>query len=79
MSHNDTKIKNILFDDTGEVLCVCDLDTVMSSTLLNDFGDAIRSYTNTGVEDDKIINNVSVNMELFKALPRDIFQQQIRF
>lgn len=46
ITHNDTKISNILFDaSTGEVLCAIDLDTVMSSTSLNDFGDAIRSYT----------------------------------
>ena len=44
VTHNDTKINNILFDRQGEVLCAIDLDTVMASTSLNDFGDAIRSY-----------------------------------
>ena len=48
VTHNDTKINNILFDKQGEVLCAIDLDTVMASTSLNDFGDAIRSYANTG-------------------------------
>ena len=33
VTHNDTKISNILFDKpTGKVLCAIDLDTVMSST-----------------------------------------------
>lgn len=67
VTHNDTKISNILFDEQGEVLCVIDLDTVMSSTSLNDFGDAVRSYTNTGAEDDKELDKVSMNIELFKA------------
>ena len=37
----------------------------MLSTSLNDFGDAIRSYTNTGLEDDMNLDNVSMSMELF--------------
>lgn len=67
VTHNDTKISNILFDAQGEVLCVIDLDTCMSSTSLNDFGDAIRSYTNTGAEDDVDLDRVTMSMEMFKA------------
>ena len=67
VTHNDTKISNILFDaDSKKVLCAIDLDTVMSSTSLNDFGDAIRSYTNTGAEDD-IPSNVSMSLSMFEA------------
>ena len=68
VTHNDTKISNILFDaTTGDVLCAIDLDTVMSSTALNDFGDAIRSYTNTGAEDDKCLDNVEMSIDMFEA------------
>ena len=66
VTHNDTKLSNILFDTRDEVLCVIDLDTVMSSTSLNDFGDAIRSYTNTGAEDDTNLDNVSMDIETFR-------------
>lgn len=66
VTHNDTKLSNILFDERDEVLCVIDLDTVMSSTSLNDFGDAIRSYTNTGAEDDTDLSRVSMNIETFR-------------
>ena len=66
VTHNDTKINNILFDGkTGEVLCVIDLDTVLSATCLNDYGDAMRSYTNTGAEDEKDLSKVSCDLELF--------------
>ena len=41
VTHNDTKINNILFDHKGDVLCVIDLDTVMPAPVHNDFGDAI--------------------------------------
>ena len=67
VTHNDTKISNILFDAEGEVLCVIDLDTCMSSTSLNDFGDAIRSYANTAAEDERDLSKVSLSLEMFKA------------
>ena len=67
VTHNDTKINNILFDKQGRVLCAIDLDTVMNSTSLNDFGDPIRSYANTGDEDDRDLSRVSLSLEMFAA------------
>ena len=67
VTHNDTKIANILFDKKDDVLCVIDLDTVLKSTVLNDFGDAIRSYTNTGLEDDTNLDNVSMDIKIFES------------
>jgi len=79
VSHNDTKINNILFDKKGEVLCVIDLDTVMNSTVLNDFGDAIRYYTNTGLEDDKNLDNVSMDIEIYRAFARGYLEEALSF
>lgn len=77
VTHNDTKISNILFDKaSGKVLCAIDLDTVMSSTSLNDFGDAIRSYTNTGAEDDKCLENVEMSLEMFSAYAEGYLSEQ---
>ena len=77
VTHNDTKISNILFDkSSGRVLCAIDLDTVMSSTSLNDFGDAIRSYTNTGAEDDRDLANVEMNIEMFRAYAEGYLSEQ---
>lgn len=67
VTHNDTKLSNVLFDKDDNVLCMIDLDTCMSSTALNDVGDALRSYTNTGAEDDKDLDKVSMNLEIYKA------------
>ncbi|MGC4130406.1 MAG: phosphotransferase [Bergeyella sp.] len=50
--HADPKISNILFDKNENAVAVIDLDTVMTSTLLYDFGDMIRSYCNLTDEDD---------------------------
>ena len=68
INHCDTKVNNILFDnETGKVLCVIDLDTVMPGYVLSDIGDFIRTGANTGVEDDENLDNINVNMEIFKA------------
>jgi len=79
VTHNDTKINNILFDKSGDVLCVIDLDTVLNSTALNDFGDAIRSYTNTGLEDDPDLNRVSMNIEIFEAFTKGYLEEASKF
>ena len=78
VTHNDTKINNILFDERGEVLCAIDLDTVMNSTSLNDFGDAIRSYTNTGAEDDRDLSKVSMSFEMFSAYTEGYLSQRAK-
>lgn len=76
VTHNDTKISNILFDKDGSVLCVIDLDTVMSSTSLNDFGDAIRSYANTGAEDDRDLENVALDIETFREYTKGFLEER---
>ena len=65
--HCDTKVDNILFDKDGNVLCVIDLDTVMPNFIFSDFGDLLRSAANTGAEDDKDLDNVNFNMDIFRA------------
>ena len=78
VTHNDTKINNILFNKQGEVLCAIDLDTVMASTSLNDFGDAIRSYTNTGDEDDRDLSRVGMSLGMFAAYTDGYLSQRAR-
>ncbi|HJC17424.1 MAG TPA: aminoglycoside phosphotransferase family protein [Candidatus Alistipes stercorigallinarum] len=78
VTHNDTKISNFLFDRQGNVLCVIDLDTVMNSTSLNDFGDAIRTYANTGAEDDRDLARVGMSMEFFTAYTDGYLSQHAR-
>lgn len=67
VTHNDTKINNVLIDEkTNKAICVIDLDTVMPGSALYDFGDAIRSGAATTFEDDPNLDNVGINMEYFK-------------
>ena len=69
VTHNDTKISNILFDKhTNQPLCVIDYDTIMPSNVLCDFGDMIRSYANSAAEDEKDLEKVFFRLEYFKSV-----------
>ena len=66
VTHNDTKINNIMFDaETNEGLCLVDLDTIMPGSTCYDFGDFVRSGCNMGKEDSKNLKEVVFNKELF--------------
>jgi hypothetical protein len=71
ITHNDTKLNNVLLDDlTGEGMCVLDLDTVMPGLSLYDFGDMVRTATNPVAEDAVDTSQVQVQVSMFEALAR---------
>ncbi|MCM1130441.1 MAG: aminoglycoside phosphotransferase family protein [Roseburia sp.] len=68
VTHNDTKLNNILMDDKSfEARAIIDLDTIMPGSLLYDFGDSIRFGASTAAEDEKDLNKVHFDLELFKT------------
>lgn len=75
INHCDTKVNNILFDESGHPICIVDLDTVMPGFVLSDFGDFMRTAANTGLEDDPNLDNIHVNLEIFEAYTRGYMQQ----
>ena len=79
ITHNDTKFNNILFDENDQVLCILDLDTVMPGFIHYDFGDAIRTCANTGAEDEKDLNEVSLDIKLFEAYARGFIEETGEF
>lgn len=70
LCHCDTKVNNMMFDASGEVLCVIDLDTVMPSFVFSDFGDFLRTAANKVAEDDPRTEMVEFDMEIFKAFAK---------
>ena len=66
VTHNDTKLNNLLFDRNGHSMCLIDLDTIMPGTALNDYGDAIRSGASTADEDEPNLEKVHFYMNLFE-------------
>ena len=68
VTHNDTKINNVLFDKTThEPLVVIDLDTVMPGLVGHDFGDAIRFVANFVEEDSENISTIGLDLNTFWA------------
>ena len=68
VTHNDTKLNNVLVNvESMNPVTVIDLDTVMKGSILYDFGDSIRSGTNTGAEDEKDLSKVDFSLELYDA------------
>jgi thiamine kinase-like enzyme len=75
ITHNDTKFNNILFDENNKAICIVDLDTVMPGSVLFDFGDAIRTGANTVCEDEKDLDKVDVNLNIYQAYTRGFIKE----
>ena len=68
VTHNDTKLNNILFDRlTNRPLCIIDLDTVMPGAACYDFGDSIRFGASSAAEDETNLDKVYMDLSLFEA------------
>lgn len=71
ITHNDTKLNNVLIDDiTGEGICVLDLDTMMPGSALYDFGDSVRIGACTAAEDETDLSKVKFDMTMFEQLTK---------
>lgn len=71
VTHNDTKINNVMIDDaTDKALCVIDLDTVMPGSALYDYGDAIRFGASTAAEDEEDLSKVALDLDKWKVFTR---------
>lgn len=71
ITHNDTKLNNVLFDkDSGEAVCVVDLDTLMPGKAIFDLGDMIRTFISTAAEDDPDPAHIDINADVFEQLVR---------
>lgn len=76
VTHNDTKINNVLFDEkTGEALVVIDLDTVMPGLVGHDFGDAIRFAANFVEEDCPEADKAGVNLNVYWAFAEGFLKE----
>jgi len=67
--HNDPKVNNIMIHiDTGEALCMLDLDTVMPGIVHFDFGDCVRSVANPAGEDAQDLGTVTLDLSFFESI-----------
>ena len=68
VTHHDTKISNVLFDDHGMGICVIDLDTVMPGYFISDVGDMMRTYLSPASEEEKDFTKIEVREDFFRAI-----------
>ena len=76
VTHNDTKINNVLFDEeTLRPLVVIDLDTVMPGLVGHDFGDAIRFAANFVEEDCPKADEAGLNLNVYWAFAEGFLKE----
>lgn len=79
ITHNDTKLNNVLLNQYDQAKCVIDLDTVMPGYVAYDFGDAIRTIINPVAEDEADLEKIVLNIPLFKAYTEGYFEEAKQF
>jgi Ser/Thr protein kinase RdoA (MazF antagonist) len=75
VTHHDTKISNVLFDQEGNGLCVIDLDTVMAGYFISDVGDMMRTYLSPVSEEEKDFSKIEVRDEFYHAIVNGYFSE----
>ena len=69
ITHNDTKINNILFDaSTRKAVCVIDLDTLMPGYFIYDLGDMVRTFVSPVSEEERDYTKIVFRREIYEAL-----------
>jgi Ser/Thr protein kinase RdoA (MazF antagonist) len=68
VTHHDTKISNVLFNDEDKGLCVIDLDTVMPGYFISDVGDMLRTYLSPVSEEETDFSKIEIREDYFKAI-----------
>lgn len=76
VTHHDTKISNVLFNDADRALCVIDLDTVMPGYFISDVGDMMRTYLPTVSEEEKDLSRMDVREDMYHAIVEG-YQQEM--
>lgn len=80
VTHNDTKLNNVLMDDTThQGIAVIDLDTVMPGSFLFDIGDGIRSACSNSFEDETDPDNIFLNLDLTKSYLQGYLEEMAAF
>ena len=74
ITHNDTKINNVMMAPDGSNV-VIDLDTTMPGSALYDFGDMVRTSSAAAAEDEKDLSKVYSKKEYFEALVKGYLAQ----
>jgi thiamine kinase-like enzyme len=75
VTHHDTKISNVLFDENDQGLCVIDLDTVMPGYFISDVGDMLRTYLSPVSEEETDFSKIEIRNDYFKAIAKGYLEE----
>lgn len=75
VTHHDTKISNVLFDENDKGLCVIDLDTVMPGYFISDLGDMLRTYLSPVSEEETDLSKIQIRSDYFKAIAKGYMEE----
>ena len=75
VTHHDTKISNVLFDENDKGLCVIDLDTVMPGYFISDLGDMLRTYLSPVSEEETDLRKIQIRSDYFKAIAKGYLEE----
>ncbi len=75
VTHHDTKISNVLFDQKGKGICVIDLDTVMPGYFISDVGDMMRTYLSPVSEEETDFEKIRVRDDFYKAIVQGYYNE----
>ena len=68
VTHHDTKISNVLFDNDDKGLCVIDLDTVMPGYFTSDVGDMMRTSLSPVSEEERDFSKIMIREDYYRAI-----------
>ena len=68
VTHHDTKISNVLFDENNKGICVIDLDTLMPGFFISDTGDMMRTYLSPAGEEEQDLSKIEIRDDVYTAI-----------
>lgn len=75
VTHHDTKISNILFDEAEKGICVIDLDTVMPGYIFSDIGDMMRTYLSPVSEEERDFSKIMIRKDIYAAIVKGYYSE----
>lgn len=75
VTHHDTKISNVLFNEENNAVCIIDLDTLMPGYFISDVGDMMRTYLCPVSENEEDLSKIVVRPSFYYAIVEGYYKE----
>lgn len=75
VTHHDTKISNVLFNEENNAVCIIDLDTLMPGYFISDVGDMMRTYLCPVSENEEDISKIFVRPSFYYSIVEGYYKE----